>query len=276
MKTLPCQGRRPALPCIMITRNLEKARSAYTSRDVEASRKAHQAGGEPHRSSSGQYIKSFVYGGLDGTITTFAVVAGVAGASLSSNVILILGFANLIADGIAMAFGDFLSTRAEQQYHSSERRREEWELENHPEGERRELIEIYEEKGLSAEDAGTLVGILEKHPGVMVDTMMVEELGILEEHESPMKNGLVTFASFVMFGFVPLLVFVLMHFTGWPLDGMVWACVLTALTLFGLGVAKSQFSSGTWWRSGAEMLFLGGLAAVAAFFVGRALESLAV
>lgn len=259
----------------MISRNLEKARSAYEGRNTEASRKAHDSGGEPHRAGGGQYIKSFVYGGLDGTITTFAVVAGVAGASLSSNVILILGFANLIADGIAMAFGDFLSTRAEQQYHASERRREEWELEHYPEGEKKELIEIYEEKGLSEEDASTLVGILEKHPEVMVDTMMVVELGILEEHESPLKNGMVTFAAFVLFGFIPLLVFVLMHFTGWQLNGMVWACVLTGATLFGLGVAKSRFSAGTWWRAGAEMLLLGGLAAVAAFFVGKALESLA-
>lgn len=107
----------------MISRNLEKARSAYAGGDAAASRKAHQSGWEPHRAGGGQYIKSFVYGGLDGTITTFAVVAGVAGASLGSNVILILGFANLIADGIAMAFGDFLSTRAEQQYHAAERER---------------------------------------------------------------------------------------------------------------------------------------------------------
>ncbi len=259
----------------MISRNFDKARSAYEGGDLEASRRAHQSGGEPHRLGGGQYIKSFVYGGLDGTITTFAVVAGVAGASLSSNVILILGFANLIADGIAMAFGDFLSTRAEQQYHASERQREEWELENYPEGERKELIEIYVEKGLSSEDATTLVSILEKYPNVMVDTMMVVELGIFEEHESPLKNGLVTFASFVIFGFVPLLIFVLMHFTGWTLNGMLWACVLTACTLFGLGVAKSKFSAVAWWRSGAEMLLLGGVAAVAAYFIGKALESLA-
>jgi len=259
----------------MISRNLDKARKAYTKKSAGDSRRAHEAGVEPHRAGGGQYIKSFVYGGLDGTITTFAVVAGVAGASLSSNVILILGFANLIADGIAMAFGDFLSTRAEQQYHASERRREEWELENYPEGEKKELIEIYEGKGLSREDATTLTEILEKHPEVMVDTMMVVELGILEEHESPIKNGLVTFGAFVLFGFVPLLVFVLMRVTGWQLDGMLWACVLTACTLFGLGVAKSRFSAGAWWRAGAEMLLLGGLAAVAAFFVGKALESLA-
>ena len=261
----------------MITRRLDKARKAYDKGDAEASRRAHDAGtgGEPHRTGGGSYIKSFVYGGLDGTITTFAVVAGVAGASLSSNVILILGFANLIADGIAMAFGDILSTRAEQQYQAAERAREEWELENYPEGEKRELKELYVEKGLSEEDSDTLVEILAKYPDFMVDAMMADELGIMEDDESPILNGLVTFGSFVVFGFVPLLVFVVQRFVEWDIDSMFWACVLTGLTLFGLGVTKGKFSSVKWWKSGAEMLFLGGLAAVAAFYIGKALESLA-
>tara|TARA_R110002096_G_scaffold435128_1_gene659448 strand:+ start:2748 stop:3530 length:783 start_codon:yes stop_codon:yes gene_type:complete len=260
----------------MISRNLDKAKSAFESKDEEASRRAHDSGdGEPHQAGGGQYIKSFVYGGLDGTITTFAVVAGVAGASLSSNLILILGFANLIADGIAMAFGDFLSTRAEQQYHAAERAREEWELENYPEGEKLELKELYVERGLSVGEADTVVEIFAKHPEFMVDTMMKDELGIMEDDESPMKNGLVTFGSFVLFGFVPLLIFVFMRITSMELDGMFWACVLTGMTLFGLGVTKGRFSSVTWWKSGLEMLLLGGLAAVAAFMIGRALESLA-
>ena len=261
----------------MITRRLDQAKEAYKEGDAEASRKAHDAGagGEPHRTGGGSYIKSFVYGGLDGTITTFAVVAGVAGASLSSNIILILGFANLIADGIAMAFGDILSTRAEQQYHAAERAREEWELENYPEGEKLELKELYIEKGLSEEDSDKLVEILAKYPDFMIDVMMKDELGIIEDDDSPIFNGLVTFGSFVVFGFVPLLVFVVQRFVEWDINSMFWACALTGLTLFGLGVSKSRFSSVKWWKSGAEMLFLGGLAAVAAFYIGKALESLA-
>ncbi len=261
----------------MISRNLDKARSAFAGKNVEASRRAHETGGgggEPHRSGGGQYVKSFVYGGLDGTITTFAVVAGVAGASLSSSVILILGFANLFADGISMAFGDFLSTRAEQQYAAGERKREEWELEHYPDGEKKELCEVYLEKGLSEDDATTLVDILARHPGVMVDTMMVNELGILQGETSPLKNAAVTFISFVVFGFVPLFVFVLMRITGVEIDALPWACGLTAATLFCLGVLKGRFSMVPWWRSGIEMLSLGGLAALAAYYVGRALESL--
>jgi|TARA_B100001093_G_scaffold146056_1_gene138778 VIT1/CCC1 family predicted Fe2+/Mn2+ transporter len=261
----------------MFTRRIDLAKKAWRERDLEASRHAHDMGegGEPHRPGGGQFIKSFVYGGLDGTITTFAVVAGVAGASLSSSVILILGFANLIADGIAMAFGDVLSSRAEQQYQRAEREREEWELQNYPEGEKEELKELYVEKGMSQDDSDKVVEILAKYPDMMVDVMMADELGIIEDDESPIFKGLVTFGSFVVFGFVPLLVFVVQRFVGLNINSLFWACVLTGATLFGLGVAKGKFSSVSWWRSGLEMLFLGGLAAVAAFYIGRALESLA-
>lgn len=72
------------------------------------------------RSRGGKYIKSLVYGGLDGIITTFAVVSGVAGASLAVRVVIILGFANLLADGISMAVGDYLSTKSENEYAESD------------------------------------------------------------------------------------------------------------------------------------------------------------
>ena len=122
----------------MLTRNIDKAREAYRKQDIDSLRSSHDAGHEPHSGDSGKYIKSIVYGGLDGIITTFAVVAGVAGAALPGGVVLILGFANLIADGLAMAFGDFLSTKAEDELYQSDRDREEWDFGNHLDGETRE------------------------------------------------------------------------------------------------------------------------------------------
>ena len=76
---------------------------------------------ELHSTSGGKYLKSWIYGGLDGVVTTFAVVAGVVGANLSSAIILILGFANLIADGISMAVGDYLSTKSQGEYYKAEK-----------------------------------------------------------------------------------------------------------------------------------------------------------
>jgi vacuolar iron transporter family protein len=262
---------------MMFTRSLEKAKTAYLNRDVEATKVAHSPGQGPElHKDGGVSIKSLVYGGLDGIITTFAVVAGVAGADLSAGIVLILGFANLFADGISMAIGDFLSTRAETEYNEAERARELWEVENYPEGEKLELAELYEAKGIPKEDAEKLVSILAEHKDAWVDVMMAEELGIIEERESPLKNALVTFFSFAIFGFVPLVAYVLARAVPFLAENtFIVACLLTAITLFGLGAQKVRITNKNWFVSGAEMLILGGIAAAAAYGIGALLQGLA-
>jgi len=263
----------------MLSRKLDEARDAFRRRDAEASAAAHGARGaaeERHRSASGRYVKSLIYGGLDGIVTTFAVVAGVAGASLSASVVLILGFANLIADGLSMAIGDFLSTKAENEYNRAERAREEWEVEHFPEGEKRELVELYVEKGMSEDDARAVCEAFSRNPKAWVSVMMVEELGIVEERSSPLGNAVATFLSFSIFGFVPLLAYVAARILGtggslsFPL-----ATALTALTLFVLGALKVRITGRGWLWSGVEMLLVGGAAAAAAFGIGRLLGGIA-
>jgi VIT1/CCC1 family predicted Fe2+/Mn2+ transporter len=261
----------------MPSRDLQQARLAFSTGDAEASIRAHQKHvPEQHQQEQGKYIKSLVYGGLDGIITTFAVVAGVAGASLSAGIVLILGFANLVADGLSMAIGDFLSTKAENEYNKAERNRETWEVENYPEGEKKELVELYTKKGLTEEDASTMVNIISKNKRVWVDIMMVEELGIIESDESPLKNAVATFLSFGVFGFIPLLAYVLSLFTAWlQPNTFVAACVLTGLTLFTLGAVKVRVTGRNWLMSGLETLAVGGVAAAAAYGIGRGLAGLA-
>ncbi|RMH64406.1 MAG: hypothetical protein D6677_04940 [Calditrichaeota bacterium] len=261
----------------MLSRSLEKARHAYKTKDIEALRVAHdEHGDEPHGSDHGQYIKSAVYGGLDGIITTFAVVAGVAGASLSAGVVLILGFANLIADGLSMAIGDFLSTRAENEYKEAEYQREKWEFRNYPEGEKKEMIELYMAKGISEEDARTVVDIISKDEKAWLSIMMVEELGLLYDLESPLKNAVVTFFSFALFGFVPLVVPLLNWFhPGMVSDPFLASSLITGLTLFVLGALKSIFTERHWFISGLEMFIVGSIAASAAYWVGDVLGGLA-
>jgi len=261
----------------MLTRSLDKARDAYKAGDIKASKAAHsqQISKEEHK-KGGEYLKSAIYGGLDGIITTFAVVAGVAGAALSSGIVLILGFANLFADGLSMAIGDFLSTKSEQEYHKAERKREQWEADNYPEGEKLELIEIYMEKGITKPDAKRMVEVVSKHKKAWVDIMMVEELGILESNESPLKNAVVTFVSFCVFGFIPLAAFVLSSmFPFLKTSLFLSASILTGLTLFTLGALKTKFTGRSWLMSGAEMLAVGGIAAGAAYFIGVLLGGLA-
>lgn len=264
----------------MLTRNLDKAREAYEKKDGEASRLAHGgAKGEApeiHAGAGGKYLGSIVYGGLDGTITTFAAVAGVAGASLSPGIVLIMGFANLIADGLSMSIGDYLSTKAEREYQAAERAREAWEVEHFPEGERRELEEIYEARGMAPADASAVVAIIAKDKKSWVDTMMVEELGILEDDSSPLKSALATFASFLVFGFLPVLAYVLSLFVpGLASAQFPVAVGITAATLFSLGAIKTRVTGRNWFLSGLEMLTVGGVAAVAAYLIGMALGGLA-
>ena len=259
------------------SRDLHQAKEAYQKRNTQASRAAHNAvAKEAHQGAHGKYIKSVVYGGLDGIVTTFAVVAGVNGASLPVGIILIMGFANLLADGLSMAIGDFLSTKAENEYNNAEREREAWEVHHYPEGEKKELIEIYEDKGLTGEDAKAVVEIIARHEDAWVDIMMVEELGIVASEDSPARHALATFASFAFFGFTPLLANVLALFIPVFKDNaFVIASVMTGLMLFVLGALKVLITERNWLRSGLEMLLVGGSTAVAAYLVGFFLQGLA-
>ncbi len=261
----------------MPSRDIKQAKEAYKERDAEGSRLAHQASAEErHKSEQGKYIKSIVYGGLDGIITTFAVVAGVAGASLSAGVVLILGFANLIADGLSMAIGDYLSTKAENEYNHAERDREAWEVHNYPEGEKRELVELYVEKGLSQEDATAIVDIISRSEKAWIEIMMVEELGIIQSAESPLKNAVATFLSFGVFGFVPLAAHVAaLVVPSLRSASFASASVLTGVTLFVLGALKVRVTERNWLLSGVEMLAVGGIAAAAAYAIGFLLAGLA-
>jgi len=260
----------------MPSRDLEGAKKAWTKKNREASKKAHmEKDYEPHK-KHGKYLKSIVYGGLDGIITTFAVVAGVAGAQLSAGIVLILGFANLIADGISMAVGDYLSSKAENEYHKAERERESWEVANYPEGEKKEMVEIYMEKGMDEKDAIAITEILSKNKKTWVDVMMVEELGIIEENESPINNAIATFIAFVVFGFAPLIAYIiaLQLPVVRQVDFLV-ATIITGITIFSLGALKVKMTEMNWLRSGLEMLLVGGLAATAAYFIGVFLQELA-
>jgi len=267
------------------SRDLDAARAAYEAGDPDAVRAAHSSGprehNEEHASGGGRYVKSMVFGGLDGIITTFAIVAAVAGSGMSARVVVLMGLANLIADGLSMGLGDFLSSKAELDYVLWEKKREAWEMAVNPEGEIEEMVELYEGRGMSKDDAQRVVKTMAKYKDFFVDVMMVEELGLMvpDDDESPGMNGLVTFASFVACGSLPLLAHVGVVIAGEEkTQGDVAfgiACGLTAFALFALGFVKARFTRQEPFTSGAQMLGNGGLAAAAAFLIGFALSDFA-
>lgn len=263
----------------MITQKIDKIRGVHFSeKDLENGKKLHEtlAALEEKKNGNGQFVKSFVYGGLDGIVTTFAVVAGVAGANLSSAVVLVLGVANLIADGISMAFGDYLSTKAENEYIDAERDRETQEARINPEEEKQEMVAVYMDKGIPETEAKSVVNILSKYEKPWVDIKMVEEFGLIKSFESPTKNAMVTFGSFILFGSIPVLIYIIARFVPFfAAHTFFTACILTGITLFILGTLKVYFTRQSWYRAGFEMLLLGGFAAVAAYVVGVLLGKLA-
>ena len=221
------------------------------------------------------YLGEFVYGGIDGSVTTFAVVAGSVGAGLDTAVIIILGFANLIADGFAMSVGAFLSTKSEIQNYEKHKKIEYWEVDNLPEKERAEIREIYEAKGFEGELLEQVVEVICADRDRWVDVMMKEELEMQEETKSPFAMGAVTFVSFILVGLIPLLVYVYDYAAdGLKLDLFAWSCVMTGGAFVLIGYLKARVTENNILRSIAETLFLGAAAAVLSYIVGNYLERL--
>ena len=232
---------------------------------------------EKHGSEGSEYVRSLVLGGLDGVVTTFAVVAAAAGGNLSNRVLLLMGFANLVADGMSMGLGDFLSTKAERDYAMRELDRETWEYENYPAGEIDEMIELYERRGLTKEDATTIVTTMAKYKEQFIDMMVVEELGLLpaDSGTSPAMNGAVTFGAFVVLGAIPLVAQLCMTQTNASAAArFAVTCVVTLLALAALGAAKARCTGENVARSAAFMVLNGGLSAAAAFVIGLGIGQL--
>jgi VIT1/CCC1 family predicted Fe2+/Mn2+ transporter len=221
-----------------------------------------------------EYLGQFVYGGIDGSVTTFAVVAGAAGAGLSSAVVLILGFANLFADGFAMSVGAYLSTRSEQQNYDKHAAVEGWEVENMPREEREEVREIYRQKGFEGDLLEEVVDVICANKERWVDTMMKDELNMMREKRSALLIGASTFAAFVVVGLIPLAVYVWDYFFLYPGSLFLASSVLTSLAFAVIGYLKSYVTETSRMKGVLETLLLGCVAAAVAYFVGDILEQM--
>ena len=142
------------------------------------------------------YLGEFVYGGIDGSVTTFAVVAGSAGAGLESSIVIILGVANLIADGFSMSVGSYLSAKSERERFRKHKAIEYWEIENLREEEIEEVREIYRNKGFEGELLEQVVAKITEDKDRWVNDMMKDELEMIEESKSPFAMGTTTFIAF--------------------------------------------------------------------------------
>ena len=221
------------------------------------------------------YLRDFIYGAIDGTVTTFAVVSGVAGAGLDSTIVIILGIANLLGDGFSMAASNYLGIRAEQQLQQKIRRTEQSQIAHYPEGEREEIRQIFRAKGFEGEDLERVVDVITADEKRWVETMLTEEHGLARDSANPIRAAATTFLAFVLVGFLPLLAFVVQWLVPGSLDSpYFWSTLITSATFFAVGAGKSWFVEQTWYREGVETLLVGGAAAALAYLAGMGLGEL--
>jgi VIT1/CCC1 family predicted Fe2+/Mn2+ transporter len=232
---------------------------------------SHEAIAERLENVRHNYIRDFIYGGIDGSVTTFAVVSGVAGAELSTVVVLILGFANLIADGFSMAASNYLGTKAELDDYRRIERIEHRHIELEPDGEREEIRQIYLKKGFEGDDLEQAVDLITSDRDIWVKTMLSEEYGLPAEIRSAWKAALSTFAAFTICGLIPLVPYL---FAAAGNAKFAMSSVLTGITFFLIGSLKSRWSTSSWLRSGLETLLVGGLAATLAYAVGMLIKNI--
>lgn len=214
------------------------------------------------------YLRDWIYGGIDGTITTFAIVAGVIGANLPGSVVLVLGLANLVADGFAMGAGNYSATKAEVDDYVRLIAIEHKHIALEPSGEREEIRQIYARKGFEGAELERVVEVISADEDRWAATMAVEEYGLSPTLKSPVTAALSTSAAFVLCGLVPLVSYLIaQHFP---------ACVLaTGLVFFVIGAIKSRWSLAGWLRSGLETLAVGMSAAALSYGIGYALRTFA-
>lgn len=216
------------------------------------------------------YLRDWVYGGIDGAVTTFAIVSGVVGAQLSPVVVLILGLANLIADGFSMASSNYLATKSEHDDIERVRAIETRHIARFPEGEREEVRQIFKEKGFDGKDLDRVVELITADRDRWIDTMLTEEYGLPREVRSPWIAASSTFSAFLICGFAPLLSFVFSVPNAFWVSG-----ALTGLVFLAIGSFKSKWSTASWWKSGLSTLAVGSVAAGLAYATGMFLKGLA-
>jgi vacuolar iron transporter family protein len=215
------------------------------------------------------YLRDWVYGGIDGAVTTFAVVAGVVGAGLSARTIVILGVANLLADGFSMAASNYSGTKTERDDQARLRAVEERHIDLVPEGEVEEIRQIFQAKGFQGNGLENVVAVITADRQRWIETMLAEEYGLPGSLRSPLKAATSTFLAFLICGLVPLLPFVV----SLPAP-IALSTASTAAVFFAIGSVKSRWSLTAWWRSDFETLTIGMAAAAFAFAAGTIVEHL--
>jgi len=232
----------------------------------------HQAGNISHRLDQADRrrpVADAVLGGIDGCVTTFAIVSGSVGAGLPGSAALILGIANLIADGFSMAVSNYEAVKADVDYHDHLEQMERMHIDLIPAGETEEIRQIFARKGFDGVTLKNIVETITDDRELWVSTMLQEEHGVAELLRTPIRSALTTFFSFLVAGSIPLIPF---FFSAGLQARFLASALLAAAVFFCIGMAKSLVINKPLLRSGLATLITGCAAAGLAFLTGYLLR----
>ena len=220
--------------------------------------------------TAGEVVRDVVIGMSDGLTVPFALAAGLSGAVDNSRLVVIAGLAEIAAGSIAMGLGGYLAARSDAEHYESERKREELEVEEIPDEEAREVMNVFTDYGLNRSEATSVVEALTKKPKEWVDFMMRFELGLEEPDPKRALRSAITIAgSYIAGGFIPLLPYMVLHSAR---QALVWSALVTLLALGVFGYIKGRFTGARPRRSAVQTIVIGGLAAAAAFLIAKAIS----
>ncbi len=219
------------------------------------------------------YLADAVLGGIDGCVTTLAIVAGSVGAGLAPGVAIVLGAANLLADGFSMAISNFESARTRLAFLEQARAEELEHVRELPDGEREEIRQIFARKGFEGQDLERAVAVITADRERWIETMLVEEHGLSLHPPRPWRSGLSTFAAFVAVGSLPLLPLVSGALAGEA--RFLASFAVSVLAFFGIGALKGAVAGGGPLRQGLATALSGSSAAMLAYAVGAVLRDVA-
>lgn len=216
-----------------------------------------------HRDVNGGWLRPSVFGAMDGLVSNSSLIAGVVGAGVATNTVVLSGFAGLAAGAFSMAAGEYISVKSQSESIEAEVESERHELTVNAAGEERELAGMYEARGLSPELAAQVAAELSKDFEHALDIHVREELGVDKDAlPSALIAGISSFLAFGVGAFLPLLPYLLGATSFLP------AAIVTAVALFAAGAAVSIVTPKSWWFSGLRQLAFGFAAALVTFAVG--------
>ena len=224
--------------------------------------------GEPwHRTSSGGFLRNVVYGFNDGLTANFGLVAGVIGAQSASaqHSVIVAGIAGLIADALSMGSSGYLAAKSEAEVYANEIAMERDEIALMPEVERDELAILYEAKGIAPDAAFALATEVMANPEQMLEEQVQGELGISDPHMSPMREAWITGTATAIGAFIPVFPFLVSS----GRTAIILSFVLSMLSHWIVGAARSVFTGRSVFRSGLDMFVVGLGVAGVGYFVGE-------